>query len=100
LEFIILPYDNITPYVYGGVGSIFDLHTQDPELTEKTTAFKLQYGAGVKVALNRSLELVLFAENNHSFTDALDEVVNGKRDDFYYNFGLGLQFNFGQFLRR
>jgi curli production assembly/transport component CsgG len=100
LEYIILPYDNLTPFVYGGVGSIFDLHTRNPDLTEKTTAFKLQYGAGVKIALNRQLELLLFAENNHSFSDALDEVVNGKRDDFYYNFGLGLQFNFGQFRGR
>jgi curli production assembly/transport component CsgG len=95
LEFIILPYDKFTPYLYVGFGWIFDLHTQDPALTEDTSAPKLQYGVGLKYSLSEKLELVIFSENNHTASDAIDEVVNGKRDDFYYNFGLGLQFNLG-----
>ncbi len=99
LEFIILPYDDITPYLYGGFGWIFDLNSRNPDLEEDTTAPKLQYGLGVKFTLARNLKLLIFAENNHTASDALEEVVNGKRDDFYYNFGLGLQFDMGTFAR-
>lgn len=97
LEILFLPYDKLTPYLYGGFGWIFDLRTQNPELTEDTSAPKLQGGAGLKWLVGKNVQLVLFAENNFTFTDAIDEVVNGNRDDFYYNFGLGIQFDLGVF---
>ena len=100
LEFIVLPYDKLSPYLYIGPGWIFDLDTKDLELTENSSSFKFQYGLGLRWMLNKKLDLLFVAENNHTFTDALDGVVNGKRDDFYYTFGLGLKFNFGDFNKR
>ena len=61
---------------------------------ETDTFFKMQYGAGLKYYLSRRLGLKLFAEHNISFSDRLDMTVNGKRNDFYYNFGLGLDYYF------
>ncbi|TDQ29158.1 curli production assembly/transport component CsgG [Zeaxanthinibacter enoshimensis] len=95
LDYTFLPYDHISPYVYGGVGGIFDLHTTEPSLAENTTAIKFQYGLGVKVKVGPRMDLALFAENNITLSDAIDEVINGKRDDYYYNFGLGLHYSFG-----
>ena len=36
--------------------------------------------------------LTLFAEHNIAFTDELDNVISGKRDDHFYRAGLGLNF--------
>ena len=44
LGYTFLPKDKLTPYVYGGIGRIFDIRTPDPDLTEDTSGLNLQYG--------------------------------------------------------
>jgi curli production assembly/transport component CsgG len=36
-----------------------------------------------------------FGDWNFTYTDLLDNVAQGVRDDFYVNFGLGVNYNFG-----
>ena len=45
--------------------------------------------------MNESLDFKLIAEQNLVLSDLLDGVENGKRDDFYYNIGFGIQYRFG-----
>ncbi|WP_088340632.1 CsgG/HfaB family protein [Robiginitalea sediminis] len=96
LGYTILPRDRFTPYVYGGGGRIFDLRSPKPGLTEDPSGFNFQYGLALKYRVNPGLSIFISAENNHTTTDALDDVVNGVRDDFYSNFSLGLEWRFGK----
>jgi curli production assembly/transport component CsgG len=82
-EFTIVPFDNLTPYIYSGVG----FHVQSDFPYSDT---KLQVGVGLEYLINQSLGINLLAESNFTFSDEIDGVINGKRDDFYYRFGLGL----------
>lgn len=84
MEFTILPYDKLTPFIYAGGGAFTDfLEVIDP---------KIQYGLGIEYLINDTVGLNLFAEQNIVFSDEVDNVVSGKRDDFFYRFGLGLNF--------
>jgi len=88
----ILPDDDLSPYIYAGGGVAFNIEKSTEPETDMF--FKMQYGAGLKYYLSQRLGLKLFAEHNISFSDELDATVNGKRNDFYYNFGLGLDYYF------
>ncbi len=96
LGYTVLPKDKLTPYFYGGIGRIFDIRTPDPNLAEDTSGLNLQYGLSLKYNVNPKLSVVLSAENNHTTSDALDNIVNGVREDYYYNFSLGLEWRFGK----
>jgi len=95
LELNLLPYDNLSPYIYGGGGVIFDIRNIDQTKPTKITAPKVQVGAGLNYELSKQFDVRLFAESNFTFSDELDGAVSGKRDDFYYNFGLGLKYKLG-----
>ncbi len=95
LGYQLLPFERLSPIVYGGAGWIADIRTPEPGLTENTSGVNLQLGAGLKYKASKSIYLHLFAENNWTTTDALDNVVNGRRKDYYYNFGLGIEFRLG-----
>ena len=58
------------------------------------TDAKVQYGAGLEYALSPRVGLRLWAEHDITFTDKLDNLINGKRDDYYFNFGVGLKYYF------
>ncbi|PCE64340.1 CsgG/HfaB family protein [Sediminicola luteus] len=92
----ILPYDGITPYFYGGGGYFTALHEPPEELDISKSTFKFQIGVGLKFRINNSMGLRLYAEDNFTNSDALEHIVQGKRKDFYYNFGLGLNFKLGR----
>ncbi|WP_370391498.1 CsgG/HfaB family protein [uncultured Winogradskyella sp.] len=84
-EFTVLPFDDFTPYIYSGVG----FHLRQDEAESLT---KVQLGIGLEYMVSNSLGITAFAEPNFTFSDELDGVINGTRDDFYYNFGIGLNF--------
>ncbi|WP_339700257.1 CsgG/HfaB family protein [uncultured Marixanthomonas sp.] len=90
--FNILPDDDLSPYIYAGAGGVFNVSGASNK--EKDTFFKMHYGAGLKYYLSQRIGLKLFAEHNLVFSDELDHTINGKRNDFYYNFGLGLDYYF------
>lgn len=86
LEVDILPYDNFKPFIYAGGGYIFG---------ETISSAKVQYGLGVNYKLSNALGIKIFAEQNVTFTDELEFVQSGKRDDFYYNLGFGIRYSLG-----
>ncbi|MBL7471282.1 CsgG/HfaB family protein [Robertkochia sediminum] len=95
LELMFLPKDKVSPFIYGGPGLIYELEDIADDDLRSALYAKVQFGGGLNVRLSNRWDLALYAENNFSFTDALEGVVNGKRDDFYYNFGLRLHYKFG-----
>jgi curli production assembly/transport component CsgG len=89
MEYIFLPYETITPTVYAGIGTISDRSFTDVH-------FKFQFGIGVEFLPTDFLGLTLYGEQNITFTDELDGLVQGKRDDYFWRFGLGINFYFGK----
>lgn len=93
--FYILPKDNLAPFIYAGPGLIFDIIRPADESVQIGNSFlKLQYGAGLQYKVNSRMGIKVFAEQNIANSDELDLRVNGNRNDFYYNFGIGLNYNF------
>ncbi|HAI38221.1 MAG TPA: hypothetical protein DCM40_08920, partial [Maribacter sp.] len=88
--------DKLTPYIYAGAGGIFDIRSPDPNLTEDSSGINLQYGLALKYNINPKVSFFISAENNHTTSDTIDDIVNGKRDDFYYNFSIGMEFRIGK----
>jgi curli production assembly/transport component CsgG len=90
MEYMFLPYDNISPYLYGGAGYITDYSYSDE------TYFKTQFGVGLEFFPFKFLGVSVYGEQNITFTDKLDGLVQGKRDDYFWRFGVGLNFYFGK----
>jgi len=98
-EFVFLPFDKFTPYVYGGFGMMFDVEdTRNNPNSSKVNPppKKIQGGLGLLFFVSESIAIKAFAESNLTFSDNLDLVENGKRDDYYYNFGVGVNYYFGR----
>ncbi len=93
-QYIILPNDKFGPYLYAGPGIILALDDVPAGMTN--THLKLQYGLGVEYILSENLGIKAFAEHNLVLDDELDFVINGKRDDHFFNFGVGINFYFGK----
>ena len=86
-EYIILPKDKLSPYIYAGAGygvnkNFENMHT------------KAQYGIGLEYMASNALGIKMYGEHNINFSDNIDYVIRGVRDDFYYRFGLGLTYYF------
>lgn len=88
LEIDFLPKDNFSPFVYLGGGAIFPIG----DTSNSILVPKLQAGLGLNYRISTKVDLRLFAESNFAFSDELDGVTSGKRDDFYYNLGLGIKY--------
>ncbi len=96
LELNILPYDTFNPFVYGGAGYIFEIHSPDGEQTKKVSSPKAQLGAGLSIRVSDRIDFRIFGESNFIFDDEIDDVINGKRDDFIYTFGAGIKYRLGK----
>lgn len=86
-EYIILPYDRLTPYLYGGVGTISRKNLSQ-------SFFKLQGGVGIEYLVTDKIGLFLNAENNFLFSDDLDRQIVGEKNDLIWRFGAGLNIYF------
>ena len=89
LEYNFLPYDNVSPFMYGGIGTVSDLDIASPQV-------KFQYGLGVEYLPVNNIGIKLFGEQNMLTNDKLDGLIQGKRDDFYWRIGVGVNFYMGK----
>lgn len=94
LQLNLIPYDEFSPFFYGGGGYLVSLASEVPAGIE-TSFPKLQYGGGIEYLVSPGVGLKLFGEHNILVSDQLDYIKQGKRDDHYFNFGLGINFYFG-----
>lgn len=82
-EFILLPKDKLSPYVFAGGG--FGMNK-----AFKNLHAKVQYGIGIEYMATDNLGIKLYGEQNLNFSDNIDYIKRGVRDDYYYRFGLGV----------
>ncbi|MBT8316966.1 MAG: hypothetical protein HKP59_05030 [Lutibacter sp.] len=87
----ILPYDNISPFVYAGFGAV-----SNNKVINYFDSLKFQFGGGIEYLPKKNLGIKIFAEQNILLTDDMDRLVQGKWNDAYYKIGLGLNFYFGK----
>lgn len=95
-KYILLPYDIFTPYVFGGPGLITSNETGRFDISAVYP--KLNVGAGFEYMLSERVGLRASADYNFIFSDAIDDVVQGKYNDFYWRGNLGINFYFGKVL--
>ncbi|WP_432412991.1 CsgG/HfaB family protein [Rasiella sp. SM2506] len=96
LEYNILPHDRLSPFFYAGPGVLFYADDTDTETLERWDSFfKLQVGAGLEYALTDRFSLIVQTDWNSVFSDKIDQLESGRRDDFYYNIGIGINYHFG-----
>ena len=73
-------------------------YADDPEtdnLKRWDPFYKLQVGAGLEYLFTDRISMTLHADWNSAFSDRIDDFVGGRRNDFYYNIGLGINYHFG-----
>ncbi|MBF7090214.1 hypothetical protein IUY40_01480 [Flavobacterium sp. ALJ2] len=87
LELSILPHDVFTPFVFGGAGLGFNSKY-------KNFHSKVQFGGGLEYLVTSNFGVKVYGEYNVNFTDMIDYVDSGVRDDFYWRFGLGVTYYF------
>ena len=97
LQYDILPHDKISPFLFTGPGILFFADKDTPEelLSPFQRFFIMKFGGGVEFTVNERMSISLNGEWNVSFSDELDNIVQGRRNDYYYTFGLGLNYHFG-----
>ncbi|MGL5113280.1 MAG: CsgG/HfaB family protein [Flavobacterium sp.] len=87
IEFMALPYNFVSPFFYGGTGTGFNSKFENVHQ-------KIQFGAGLEYLFTNNFGVKLFGEYNMTFTDNLDFVKSGIRDDYYWRFGIGMTYYF------
>ncbi|MFT7334278.1 MAG: curli biogenesis system outer membrane secretion channel CsgG [Porticoccaceae bacterium] len=86
-EFILLAKDKLSPYIFAGGG--LGIGRQSDKLHTK-----VQYGAGLEYLVSDRVGIKLYGEHNLNFSDKIDNLERGVRDDYYYRFGLGFTYYF------
>ena len=84
-EFNLMPFDDLSPYIYvgGGLNASNYFKEMDP---------KTELGLGLEYLLSNKVGVKVYGGHNYVFSDKLDEIESGKRDDFYWRFGLGINY--------
>lgn len=86
-EYTVLPYDRFSPYITAGAGTFMTTDFSD-------ATFKVQYGLGFEYMAAKNFGIKFYGEQNISLDDALDGLDRGKRNDFFWRFGVGINYYF------
>ncbi|MBS7334122.1 MAG: curli production assembly protein CsgG [Weeksellaceae bacterium] len=90
LEYIFLPEDTFSPFVYSGVGLI------TPQKTGSDYRGKVNVGAGFEFLPKSFIGIRIHGEYDFGLNDDWDNYVGGKRKDSQIVFGVGVNFYFGK----
>ena len=86
-ELTLLPFEKLSPFFFGGFGTV------NTDAFDRTF-FKFQYGGGVEYLVSDNIGVSANATHNITLGDKLDNIAQGKGDDQYFNFSLGLNWYF------
>ena len=94
IKYYMLPSDDFGPYLYGGGGVFREIGISGGVGFRSDNFLKLQYGAGLEYRPSTKWSIRLSGEHNMSFSDEVEGLSNGRRNDHYLTFGVGLNYNF------
>jgi curli production assembly/transport component CsgG len=89
LEFTVLPYEKFSPSIYAGPG----LNYADGF---NVIDFKAQTGISLEYLVSPSVGIKVYGDYNVVFSDEMDRIAAGVRDDQYYKFGAGINVYLGK----
>jgi len=84
-ELNLLPFDDLSPYIFAGGG--LNASNYFKEMAPKT-----EYGVGLEYLMSKRVGVKIYGGHNVVFSDNLDGIESGKRDDFFWRFGLGINY--------
>lgn len=90
IEFIAMPDDNISPFIYGGIGMLKS-NSDNSSLRPKANV-----GVGLEYLPIPIIGIRAFGEYDFGFNDDWDNHIGGKRKDNLITFGLGINYYFGK----
>lgn len=93
IEYFLMPKDNISPYLFAGIGIMKPSTNSNNKIH-----FKGNTGLGLEYLPKPNLGIRLFGAYDYGFDDKWDDYQSGKRKDHMVTFGAGLSFYFGQSL--
>ncbi|MFK7810424.1 MAG: CsgG/HfaB family protein [Saprospiraceae bacterium] len=92
-----LPYDVLSPFVHVGAGFITS-NTESRFDFSNDIFPKVHGGIGVEYIFNKRVGLLTSLNYNYIFSDQIDEIEQGKYNDFYWRLNVGFNFYFGKTL--
>jgi curli production assembly/transport component CsgG len=95
VKYRLFPYDQFTPYLYCGLGFITENVNTRLDFSAPVYA-KAQLGGGFEVLVNDATGIRFSADYNYLINDRLDQVEQGKYNDFYWRGNIGVNFYFGR----
>ena len=96
VEYNMLPNDRVSPIFYGGPGILLFVDNSPSEYLQRwNTFFNLKLGAGLEYRVSPRVSFALNGEWNVTFSDKIDNMPRGRRNDFYYTMSAGLNYHFG-----
>lgn len=84
-ELNVLPYDDFSPFIYAGGG--LNASNYFKEMDPKT-----EFGVGLEYLFSEKMGLKIYGSHNQVYSDMLDGIESGKRDDYYWKFGIGINY--------
>lgn len=88
LEYLMAPFNRISPYVYAGYGynAYSDFETTGP---------KVQGGLGVEFIVVKQVGVKVFGEYNYGFSKETSPIIQDENNISFLRLGLGLNLYFG-----
>jgi len=96
IEYNILPNDRLAPIAYAGPGVLLFVDNSPELYLQKMDAFFfLKFGAGLEYQASNRVSFIAKGDWNATFSDKIDNEINGRRDDFFFTFSAGINYHFG-----
>jgi len=89
-----LPYENFSPIAKAGFGGITENENSRFDFSGNYYP-KMDVGGGFEYLLNDNIGLIGTVDYNYIFSDDLDNVSQGRYNDYYWKINVGLNFYLG-----
>lgn len=89
-----MPDSRFSPVVFGGAGTMINT-VAHPFDFQQTSNYKLFAGVGFEYMVKETFGLQLAFDNNYLLDDNIDNMAQGKYNDYYWRTRLGLVAYFG-----
>ncbi|MBT8261895.1 MAG: hypothetical protein KJO05_03670 [Bacteroidia bacterium] len=96
VEYNILPNDKLAPFIYAGPGVLLFVDDSPELYLQRLDAFFfLKMGAGLEYQASDRVSFIAKGDWNATFSDKIDNEINGRRDDYFFTFSAGINYHFG-----
>lgn len=91
----LFPYDQFTPFLHVGTGLLTENVASRFDYSSPVYA-KAHIGGGFEILVNDGTGIRFSADYNYLFNDRLDQIEQGRYNDFFWRGNIGVNFYFGR----